>query len=37
MISFLGTDCHNIGHLEILRKTLTEKYMHKILGFGQIA
>jgi protein-tyrosine phosphatase len=32
MISFLGTDCHHLGHLEVLKKALTEKYMHKILA-----
>jgi tyrosine-protein phosphatase YwqE len=36
MISFLGTDCHHMGHLEILKKTLKEKYMHKILASGKL-
>lgn len=36
MISFLGTDCHHMGHLEILKKTLLEKYTHKILGSGKL-
>ena len=36
MISFLGTDCHHLGHLETLRKTLTEKYMHKVLASGKL-
>jgi protein-tyrosine phosphatase len=36
MISFLGTDCHNMGHLETVRKALTEPYMHKILASGKL-
>lgn len=36
MISFLGTDCHHLGHLAILRKTLSEKYVHKILASGKL-
>ena len=36
MISFLGSDCHHLGHLEVLKKTLTEKYMHKILASGKL-
>lgn len=36
MISFLGTDCHHMGHLEILKRTLSEKYMHKILASGKL-
>lgn len=36
LISFLGTDCHNMQHLAVLRRTLTEKYMHKILASGKL-
>ncbi|HTB32562.1 MAG TPA: CpsB/CapC family capsule biosynthesis tyrosine phosphatase [Bacteroidia bacterium] len=36
MISFLGTDCHHMGHLEVVKKTLHEKYMHKILASGKL-
>lgn len=36
MISFLGTDCHNAGHLELIEKTLTEKYLHKALVSGRL-
>jgi protein-tyrosine phosphatase len=36
MISFLGTDCHHMGHLSVLKRTLTEKYMHKILASGKL-
>ena len=36
MISFLGTDCHHIGHLEVVKQALTEKYMHKVLASGKL-
>ncbi len=36
MISFLGTDCHNMGHLATVRKALTEPYLHKLLASGKL-
>jgi tyrosine-protein phosphatase YwqE len=37
MISFLGTDCHNKGHLEFLKEeTLTRKHLHKLLESGKL-
>jgi protein-tyrosine phosphatase len=36
MISFLGTDCHHVGHLEILKKTLLEKHVHKLIDSGKL-
>lgn len=36
MISFLGTDCHHLGHLEIMKKTIREKYVHKVLASGKL-
>jgi len=36
MISFLGTDCHHMRHLELVRKTLSEKYLRKILASGKL-
>jgi protein-tyrosine phosphatase len=36
LISFLGTDCHHMGHLEVVKKALTEKYMHKVLASGKL-
>ncbi|HTA28224.1 MAG TPA: CpsB/CapC family capsule biosynthesis tyrosine phosphatase [Bacteroidia bacterium] len=36
MISFLGTDCHHMGHLETVRKACSEKYMHKVLASGKL-
>lgn len=36
LISFLGSDCHHMGHIEILKMALREKYMHKILASGKL-
>ncbi len=36
MISFLGTDCHHMGHLEMVKKACSEKYMHKVLASGKL-
>ncbi len=36
MISFLGTDCHHMGHLETLQKALIEPSMHKLLASGKL-
>lgn len=30
IISFIGTDCHNEKHIQVLKKTLTEKYSGKL-------
>jgi protein-tyrosine phosphatase len=31
MIDLIGTDCHNMNHIGLLERCLTEKYLHKIL------
>lgn len=31
MIELLGSDCHNINHINLLEHTRREKYLHKIL------
>lgn len=37
MISFLGSDCHHMGHIEILKhKTLYENSLHKLLASGKL-
>jgi len=36
LISFLGSDCHHKGHLDLIKKALSEKYMHKILASGKL-
>lgn len=36
MIDFLGTDCHHQGHLQLLEKARTEKYLHQLLDSGKL-
>jgi protein-tyrosine phosphatase len=31
LIDFIGSDCHNINHVNLTKKCLTEKYLHKLL------
>ena len=33
---FLGTDCHNMNHIEAIHNTLTRPYLHKILDSGKL-
>lgn len=32
MISLVGSDCHHMGHIELMKKAQTDKYMHKLLA-----
>jgi len=32
----LGTDCHNMNHIEAVRNTLTRPYLHKLIGSGKL-
>ncbi|MCB9165872.1 MAG: capsular biosynthesis protein [Flavobacteriales bacterium] len=32
----LGSDCHNMGHIEAIKATLAEPYLHKVLGSGKL-
>lgn len=37
MISFLGSDCHRMGHIEVIRNgTVFEKSLHKLLESGKL-
>ena len=36
MIDFLGTDCHHIGHVDLLKKSIKEKHLQKILSSGRL-
>jgi tyrosine-protein phosphatase YwqE len=36
MINFVGSDCHHVGHQELMRKALKEKYMHKLLASSKL-
>jgi tyrosine-protein phosphatase YwqE len=32
MISFVGSDCHHTGHIDLMKKALKEKSFHKLLA-----
>lgn len=32
LITFLGTDCHHVGHLSLMNKALTSPHLHKLLS-----
>lgn len=36
MIDFLGTDCHNMHYIELLKSCLTKKHLHKALASGRL-
>jgi protein-tyrosine phosphatase len=36
LISFIGTDCHHMGHTELLQKTLKDKHLSKLLASGKL-
>ena len=36
MISFLGTDCHHVGHLKLMKETVYEPYLKKLIESGKL-
>lgn len=34
MISLLGTDCHHIGHINLIKQVVYEPYLEKLIGSG---
>ena len=36
MISLLGSDCHHLGHIELIKKARFEKSLHKLLASGKL-
>jgi protein-tyrosine phosphatase len=36
MISFVGSDCHHTGHIDLLHHVLTDKYLHKLISSGKL-
>lgn len=36
MIDFLGTDCHHIGHIELMKQCRSEEYLSKLLDSGKL-
>ncbi|MFI5148903.1 MAG: tyrosine-protein phosphatase [Bacteroidia bacterium] len=36
MLSFLGSDCHHLGHTDLIQHALYEKSLHDLLGSGKL-
>ena len=36
MISFLGTDCHHIGHINLMKEVVYEKHLHQLIESGKL-
>ncbi|MFL5766142.1 MAG: tyrosine-protein phosphatase [Bacteroidia bacterium] len=36
MISFLGTDCHHIGHINLMKEVVYEPYLQKLIESGTL-
>jgi tyrosine-protein phosphatase YwqE len=36
MISFLGSDCHHLGHLNLMKQTINNPYLSKLLSSGTL-
>ena len=36
MISFLGTDCHHIGHIDLMKNVVYEKHLHQLVDSGML-
>ena len=36
MISFIGSDCHRMDHIEVIKKAVYEKHFEKLLGSGKL-
>ena len=34
MISFVGTDCHHMGHIGLVKQVVYEPYLEKLIGSG---
>jgi protein-tyrosine phosphatase len=36
MISFVGSDCHHMGHIELIKKAFSDKHFQKLLGSSRL-
>ncbi len=36
MISFLGSDCHHMGHVDLMKQVVYENALHKLLASGKL-
>ncbi|MBP9178425.1 MAG: hypothetical protein KBF67_13110, partial [Flavobacteriales bacterium] len=32
----LGSDCHNMNHVQAIKNTLTRPHLHKLIGSGKL-
>jgi tyrosine-protein phosphatase YwqE len=36
MISYLGTDCHHMGHINLIKNVVREPYLQKLIESGTL-
>jgi protein-tyrosine phosphatase len=36
LISFVGTDCHHLGHCDLLQQASTQKHLHDLVASGKL-
>ncbi len=36
MVDFIGTDCHRMDHIEVIKACLKEKYLHQLIDSGML-
>ena len=36
MISLLGTDCHHMGHINLVKQVIYEPYLEKLIGSNML-
>lgn len=36
LVDFLGTDCHNVQQLKMIKENLNNKYLHKLIDSGKL-
>ena len=36
MISFVGTDCHHMGHINLLKQVVYEPHLEKLINSGTL-
>lgn len=36
LIDFFGSDCHNMNHVGLIKRCLTEKHLHKIINYENL-
>jgi protein-tyrosine phosphatase len=36
MVDFIGTDCHRMDHIQVIKECLREKYLHQLIDSGML-